>query len=518
MSASGNTEAAVGRRGLLARMRVRKKLMFLHTCFSLALAGVLLVAIRPAIDGVVIASERAKAAALLTAIEPAEFPESGVIDGLTEMRTGTPGSLEFSDADVGRVGNADGPAVISSDRTGRTRLAVAIGDGRYAVVATAVPEARAATAQVYILLVAAVLVVYGLIAAALEVFVLPQNVYRPIERLLRADEAVRAGDHEREIIADPDIPADELGEIMRSRNGVVSALRTHEAALAEALGRVETAATDLKKKNHLLETARRNLEGADRLASLGMMSAGIAHELNTPLSVAKGLVEKLAADPGGGLPAAEAKLLARVIVRLERLGESLLDFARARETTAARAELGPLVDEAITLVRLDRETGAMPLENRVGSGVVAEVDSDRVLQVFVNLIRNAVDAVRLVRTGDAAERGVRVTAERLERDGGCWVVVRVEDDGPGIDPRILPTLFEPFVSDKLDARGTGLGLAVADGIVREHGGTVIARNRPALGRAERSGAVFEVMLPVTRAGRGPGLDVDSGSGSLEARV
>lgn len=480
-------------------MRVRKKLMFLHTCFSLALAAVLLFAVRPAVDGVVIESERAKAEALLLAFEQSGAADGGTQDGLTDIRTGTADALGLSVADRSRLERAEGPTLVSSGPGGRTRVAAAVGDERFRLASTIVPEARAATARVYLLLVFAVLVAYGLIAAALEVFVLPQNVYRPIDRLLRADRAVREGDHAGELIADSDIPADELGEIMRSRNGVVHSLREHEAALAEALGKVETAAADLRRKNHLLETARRNLEGADRLASLGMMSAGIAHELNTPLSVAKGLVEKLAVDPARGLPEAEARLLARVIVRLERLGESLLDFARARDSIAKPTELRPLIDEAITLVKLDRETGAMPLENHVSEGVFVQLDADRMLQVMVNLVRNAVDAVKGGSVGGATESrvggpGVRVSVERLERDGAEWVALRVIDDGPGIDPRILPTLFEPFVSDKLDARGTGLGLAVADGIVREHGGAVIAKNR-----ADAKGAVFEVMLPMTSA-------------------
>jgi len=488
-------------------MRVRKKLMFLHTVFSLALAAVLLVAVRPAVDGVVVASERAKAAALLEAVgRSPNGPASIIIDGLTEVRRGPAAAVGLSDADLERLAERDGPAVVSSDPTGRTRLAVRVGEDTWSVASTVVPEARGATAGVYLLLVVAVLVAYGSIAAALELFVLPQNVYRPIESLLRADRAAREGDLSAERIPEAEIPADELGEIMRSRNGVVAALREHEAALAEALGRVETAAADLQRKNHLLETARRNLEGADRLASLGMMSAGIAHELNTPLSVAKGLVDKLAADPSRGLPEAEARLLARVIVRLERLGESLLDFARARTGEYEPTGLRALADEAMTLVRLDRDTGTLPLRNEVSAEVVAEVDADRMLQVMVNLIRNAVDAVRRVTVRPEDGRGVSVSAEAIERDGAAWVAFRVADDGPGIDPRLLATLFEPFVSDRLDARGTGLGLAVAEGIVREHGGTVIARNR-----TDGPGAVFEVMLPLSRAARGG----EPGGGAME---
>src|SRR5690606_36800746 len=93
------------------------------------------------------------------------------------------------------------------------------------------------------------------------------------------------------------MPSVELGEIMRSRNESIVRLRRQEAMLNDALERLETVAVELKRKNHLLETARRNLADQDRLASLGMMSAGIAHELNTPLAVLKGQVEGIAADP-----------------------------------------------------------------------------------------------------------------------------------------------------------------------------------------------------------------------------
>jgi two-component system NtrC family sensor kinase len=114
--------------------------------------------------------------------------------------------------------------------------------------------------------------------------------------LLEADRAVQRGDTDAELVDEAAMPADEMGEIMRSRNDAIRGIRRQETALAHALDELETVAADLKRKNHLLENAKRNLEGADRLMSLGMMSAGIAHELNTPLAVAKGLVERLRAD------------------------------------------------------------------------------------------------------------------------------------------------------------------------------------------------------------------------------
>ena len=309
---------------------------------------------------------------------------------------------------------------------------------------------------------------------------------------------MQEGNKEQEIIADSLIPADELGEIMRSRNRTVTALRTHEAALAEALTELEVVVTDLKRKNHLLEAARRNLQDADRLASLGMMSAGIAHELNTPLAVLKGLVEKLNTE-GGTMPAPQAALMLRVVRRLERLGDSLLDFARVRHPEMRPALVRTIVEEAATLVRLDRERGGAEIVDEVPAELTVECDADRLVQVMVNLLRNSCDAIRAEKTGVPGEgldegRRVRVAAEVSARDGRAWVSITVTDDGPGIDAEVLTRLFEPFASTRMDAHGTGLGLAVAEGIVRAHGGLILARNR-----ADRPGAVFEVMLPVQAA-------------------
>ena len=484
-------------RGLLAGMRIRKKLIFLHTAFSVALTTVLLVALWPAIEQVVARAEASEAdLAIWRAIETGEA-RVVLRDGLVVAERGDARSLGLSERLATQATEARGEPVPLPPERGRTSRVAAAEPGVFVLGRATIPEARRAVVGVYALLVVSMLLIYALIAAALEVFVLPQHVYGPIRRMLSADTAVQRGDEGSELIPDELIPRDELGEIMRSRNASVRALREHERALADALERLEEVATDLKRKNHLLETAQRNLEGADRLASLGMMSAGIAHELNTPLSVAKGLTEKLNASGGRGLNEAEAALLGRVVGRLERLSESLLDFARAREPETRPTRLIEILDEAATLVRLDRGAVDVAIHCDADPGLMIEVDGDRMVQVFVNLIRNAVDAIKggpvvpgVTPDGEGGVGEVRVGASALSRDGGRWVTVRIVDDGPGIDPDVLPSLFEPFVSTRLDHQGTGLGLAVAEGIVREHGGTVIARNR-----TDRRGAVFEVMLP-----------------------
>ncbi|MBX3323206.1 MAG: hypothetical protein KF757_09480 [Phycisphaeraceae bacterium] len=483
------------RRGVLAGMRIRKKMIVLHTIFSLAMTLILLVTLRPALLRVVSRAEEQEASRLLELTlrtSPRAIAPAGelLIDGeQVRIRRGVDPRTVPADW-VERARAVPGTAHIVPGRalpgvaTAWTELD---GIGELWIVETSIETSRRAVLSVYGLAVLALLFFYALVAGALELFVLPQHVYGPISRILDADQALTDGRTSEELVPDDAITHDELGEIMRSRNETIRRIRRHERALAEALAQIELVAADLKRKNHLLETARRNLAGADRLVSLGIMAAGIAHELNTPLAVAKGLVEKLDTDPSRSLSQTESALLRRVIGRLERLSEGLLDFARVRPPESSPVALREVTIEAMELLRLDRGSARAQIVNDIPADLIVEADGDRLVQVMVNLVRNAIDAIS--RTDHPGL--VTIEAETIERDGQAWALVTITDDGPGIDPQVLLHLFEPFVSSHLDDRGTGLGLAVSEGIVREHGGTLLARNRTG-----QCGAVFEVMLPV----------------------
>jgi len=470
----------------LTPWRIRRKLVALHTFFSLWLALLLLFVVRPATQRVVTAGEREQCRVALASLE-------SLAPGFRPERVGDVRLVWGSAAELGLAGpvalalerGRPGAAYAEPGSTGVVRWDPA--RGAFVAALYRSPEARAGERRLYIFVGAALLIAYAAIAALLELFVLPQQVYTPIRRLLLADKAVQLGDRDREIIPPEFMPSDELGEIMRSRNDSVLKLRAHERALAEALEKLESVAGDLKRKNHLLETVERNMADQDRLVSLGMMSAGLAHEMNTPLAVLKGSAEEIAAHPGRGVDPAKADLMLRVVNRLETLSESLLDFARVRPPVYESVVLGDVLAEAWTLVRIDRDAQGVELESGLRPADRVQGDEDRLTQVFVNLLRNAVDAI------DGAGR-VRVWAEPLNRGGRAWLRVFFHDTGPGIDPDVLPHLFEPFTSTRLDSHGTGLGLAVAEGIVREHGGVLLAHNAPG------GGAVFEVMLPADAPG------------------
>ncbi len=483
--------------GIFAGMRIRKKLIVLHTAFSISLGVVLLLAIRPAMSKVLFGAEYDQSEQIITLMldDPTKSIEQlpDLSSEHVKVVVGLEATREFSDAIAYQSRqNPDIAIPVPSDgfSTGVVRWLPET--DTFVLVRARSNHAKKTIQLVYVLVIVTLIAGYGLVAAALEVFVLPEYVYRPISEILNADAAVREGIKSAEIIPENLIPADELGSIMRSRNDSIHALRLHERDLARALEHLEHTAADLHKKNHLLETARKNLEGADRLASLGMMSAGIAHELNTPLAVVKGLVDKL--NNNKELSDTEITLLARVVGRLEKLSDGLLDFARVRPPSAVDSDIHTLMEEAKTLVLLERkekmQTHGVQIRNDIKPGTIISCDPNRMVQVFLNLVRNAVDALFNSKQTDGL---IELISELEMREGEPWINIRVQDNGPGIESEIIDRLFEPFVSSRLDSHGTGLGLAVTNGIVREHGGVLIATNRPA--DDAQSGAIFELFLP-----------------------
>ena len=322
---------------------------------------------------------------------------------------------------------------------------------------------RSALTQAKVRLFLVLGIIYLLAVLLLESVIMPLYVYDPLRRMLRADSATQAGDREGELIPDSEILGDEIGQIMRSRNDTVEALRKREDELAAALRRIEE---------------------QDRLVSLGLLSASVAHELNTPLAVLAGSIEKLIETNQDSHTQERLARMQRVTQRLRRISESLVDFSRVRETQMQPTALRPLIEEAWALVAIDEKSSHMDFVNHASTEHIVVGNPDRLLQVFVNLLRNALNAI-----GAEGAGRIEVRTKREQRDGRAAIVLTVEDNGQGIPAYVLPDIFDAFVTTRLDAHGTGLGLTVAEGIITQHGGTIAASNRP------QGGACLEICLP-----------------------
>jgi len=471
---------------LFGDLKVRPKLMVLHNIFFIVLTCAVYFSLMPLLEQRILQA-RAREINLITRLfsQGSSHPELAIYD----YRQGDPDQLNVPPGLRGYLRTNPGLVRIDpADLSYAFRYWPETGEYRrirlpYAFYEEVLSRARWT-------LFAVLGIVYVLAVLLLELLVMPRYVYGPIHAIMRADEAVQEGVRENEMVDESEIFGDEIGQIMRSRNASVAELRRHEdelrrheAELQLAMLQVETANEDLTRKNHMLEAARRSMVEQDRLASLGMLSASVAHEMNTPLAVLHGSIEKLMETTRDPTTIDRLARMLRVARRLRKISESLLDFARVRKDDFSPILLRNLIEESWGLVGIDERAGEIRFQNDVGRSAMVYGNQDRLIQVFVNLLRNALHAV-------GAAGCVRVHANLRHEDGREVQVIAVEDNGSGIPEDVLPNIFNAFVTTRLDARGTGLGLTVAEGIVQQHHGTIRAENRA------EGGARIEVKLPV----------------------
>lgn len=221
---------------------------------------------------------------------------------------------------------------------------------------------------------------------------------------------------------------------------------------------------------HVLES---EVAHNDRLASIGRLAAGVAHEIGNPLTGIASLAQNLHFETD---PTEQETAIRQILVQTRRINDivqSLVTFSHAGNDPSVAhqpVDLRECVEEAVHLVQLGREGRGIECSNEVSAGLAVYGNSQRLLQVFVNLLSNAIHA------SEAGSR-VRIAA----RQDGPHIEIAVEDEGHGIPPALLERIFEPFFTTKPPGQGTGLGLSVVYSIIEEHGGTVAASNRPTRG-------------------------------------
>jgi len=272
------------------------------------------------------------------------------------------------------------------------------------------------------------------------------------------------------------------------RNDELSALAREMNAMCE---RLEAAARRVEQETSRRMAAVDQLRHADRLTTVGKLASGLAHELGTPLNVIEARADMIAS---GETSHEESKEYAGVIreasERMTRLIRQLLDFARPRRATPAPHRVFRLVLKTVDMLApLAARKQIRLLTTERDLEITAYIDPDQLQQVLTNLLVNAVQAMTAPGTVETNVGLVRAEPPAdLGGPEGEFVCLEVRDEGIGIQPADLPHLFEPFFTTKDVGNGTGLGLAVAYGIVRDHGGWIEVRSQPG------EGSVFRVFL------------------------
>jgi signal transduction histidine kinase len=254
--------------------------------------------------------------------------------------------------------------------------------------------------------------------------------------------------------------------------------------LAEAMrlqsANYRRAAEELAEANRNLNEAEAAVRRSDRLAALGQLSAGLAHELRNPLGTIRASAEMLSRSvpPDNEVAREVAGFIASEVDRSNSLVTRFLDFARPMQLKLAPADLGEVLDRAVALVERDAPQHRVTVYKNYSPDLPPfPFDAELMERVFYNLLLNA---------AQASEEGGAITLKTRRVDGTAEVAVI--DRGPGIDPKIKEQIFNPFFTTK--SNGVGLGLAIVSKIVDEHGGRMAVESEPG------KGSIFRVFLPI----------------------
>jgi len=241
---------------------------------------------------------------------------------------------------------------------------------------------------------------------------------------------------------------------------------------------------ELQERIEAQRRAESNLIRSARLAAVGEMAAGVAHELNNPLTTVTGFVELVMDDlDNTSAQYADLDLALQEALRARGVVRRMLDFSRPAEVQHIKTDLNELVRQVLTLTRHMMNISGVSLDLELKDNLPwISADSNQIQQVLHNLISNAVQAM---------PSGGRLTIRTgtVEREGSNWVITEFVDTGIGIPPENLDRIFEPFFTTRVNNKGTGLGLSVSYGIVESHGGFIDVISQVGLG------SCFTIFLP-----------------------
>jgi signal transduction histidine kinase len=317
--------------------------------------------------------------------------------------------------------------------------------------------------------------VLALVMMALLVRLFYKWVFRPLRVLIKGSRKVAAGDFGYRIRLDT---RDEMSELAEALNDMTD--------------RFQTIRDDLDRQ---VQLRTRQAIRSEKLASVGFLAAGVAHEINNPLASIAMCAESLEGrtsslvdegHPEGAVVRSYLRMIQDEAFRCKEITGKLLDFSRMGETARQNTELRDLVQGVIDMVGHLGKYQSKQIEFAPGEAVVAAVNAQEIKQVVLNLLTNALESTE-------AEGRVRV---ELKQQAGQAVLV-VADNGCGMTEEVLEHLFEPFFTRRRHGQGTGLGLSITYRIIEEHGGQIEAAS-DGPGRGSR----FCIRLPIAAEAAG----------------
>ncbi|HWA86771.1 MAG TPA: ATP-binding protein [Opitutus sp.] len=319
----------------------------------------------------------------------------------------------------------------------------------------------------------------GIVLGALGVGFFMRRITQPLRELRDMAEAVGRGDFSRKIER---FSNDECGELADEFNRMTANLQNSR--------------TELERTVETLKNTQAQLVQSEKLSAVGQFVAGVAHELNNPLTSVIGFAELLSSMEANEKNRRHLDLIAKSAHRCHKIVQNLLSFARQHAPERKLVEVNTLIDDVLEIMAYDLRTSNVKVKRDFADGLPKlMVDPHQVQQVFVNILGNARQAIQGFR------RDGQIDVRTRHTNG----VVRIElqDNGPGIRPENLSRIFDPFFTTKPVGKGTGLGLSLSYGIIQEHGGKITAQSEVG------QGAMFVIELPAAAPQAAAALRPDS---------
>ncbi len=299
---------------------------------------------------------------------------------------------------------------------------------------------------------------------------------RPLKELMGKTRRIGAGDLSADLVLHGH---DELSDLAVAMNRMCEQL--------------SAAQEDIRKETEARIAALEQLRHAERLATIGRLSAGIAHELGTPLNVVTGRAKLIAAaDLEREAIIENSRIIREQVDRMSRIMRQLLDFARRRTAKRSPSDIRTTIHQVLDLLNATALKHSVTLELAESGDIpMIAIDHAQIQQVLTNLIMNGIQAMP---NGGRLELGINMARARppafASGAENKYVAIHVRDEGVGISEENKQRIFEPFFTTKEVGKGTGLGLSIAHGIVEEHGGWIEVESRPG------TGTCFTVYLPL----------------------
>jgi len=305
------------------------------------------------------------------------------------------------------------------------------------------------------------------------------RITNPLQKMVVATHEIAKGDLSHKVEVDS---RDEIGYLANSFNQMTADLKTANQKLIEWGKTLEKKVEERTKE---LREMQAHLIQSEKLASLGKLAAGIAHEINNPLGGILIYSHLLLEDTSRKSPHYEnLKKIVKETSRCKDIVKGLLEFARPKEPEVSQIDLNDVVDRSLAIVEKQALFQNIKIIKAYMPGLPKIVaDGSQLQQVFMNIIINAAEAMD--------GKGVLSLSTSLDTDGAC-IEAKISDTGHGINEEDKKRLFEPFFSTKEVGKGTGLGLAISYSIIQIHQGTIDVKSE------EGKGSTFTVRLPVKR--------------------